>query len=125
MHKRIKVSLLAAALLAGAGASHYLGPAPSGSGQGQLETERESLAGIEFAYARQPSAFEYCQRAAQMIFDVHWAAACMAQVGKASPTLADGHAECELPDDKAAVVNAWLRDAEKRCTREAAVSAKP
>ena len=71
--------------------------------------------GIEQA---QRSAIEDCHRAARMVYDVHWAAACMTQAGQASSDYAEGHAECELPDDKAAVVNAWLDEAEKRCMAE-------
>jgi hypothetical protein len=100
MDKWLKVSIVAAVLLAGAGAFHYsVIVAP----------------GIEQA---RRSAIEDCHRAARMVYDVHWAAACTTQVGQASPDQAEGHAECELPDDKAAVVNAWLNEAEKRCMAE-------
>jgi len=100
MDKWLKVSIVAAVLLAGAGAFYYsVFVAP----------------GIEQA---QRSAIEDCHRAARMVYDVHWAAACMTQAGQASSDYAEGHAECELPDDKAAVVNAWLDEAEKRCMAE-------
>ncbi|HSI52380.1 MAG: hypothetical protein ACAH21_16485 [Ramlibacter sp.] len=106
MHKQFAISLPMAALLASVSAFYYFGIVLPGK-------ERDSVSGrgIELALASQPSALEHCVGAARMIFDVHWAAACMAQ--------ADGHPECELPNDRAAVVNAWLRDAEQRCMAEA------
>lgn len=101
MEKWLKVSILAAMLLAGAGAFYY-----SVFVRPEVEQARRS-------------AIEDCHRAARMVYDVHWAAACMTQAGQASPDHPDGHAECELPDDKAAVVNAWLNEAEQRCVAEA------
>lgn len=100
MNKWLKVSLVVAVLLAGAGAFYRLVFLPSGMEQAQA------------------SAIEDCQKAARMVFDVHWAAACMTQGGQASPGQADGHAECELPNDKAAVVNRWLDEAEAQCRAE-------
>ena len=51
-------------------------------------------------------------------YDVHWADACATQAGQATPGQADGHAECDLPDAKAAVVNAWRDQDEQRCTAQ-------
>jgi hypothetical protein len=104
MHKRL-ASMTVAVLLAGAGAamlSHFASFLP---GKGTpVRTD-------EFAIANGRSAMVGCREAAQMTFDVHWAAACQAQAG-------DGHAECDLPDTKAAVINAWLNEAERRCAAE-------
>jgi hypothetical protein len=44
--------------------------------------------------------------------DVQWAAACTTQVG------GDDSAECDLPNAKAAVVNAGLNEAEAQCMAE-------
>lgn len=100
MDKRLKASLAAAVLLAGAGAFLLYW-------EGNPSRQRDVLR------LAQRNALDDCLRAAQMIFDVHWAAACATQ--------GDGndHAECDLPDAKAAVVNAWLNQAEARCLAEA------
>ena len=77
----------------------------------------------EFAVANGRSAMVGCREAAQMTYDVHWAAACQAQAGQASQAsqaFGDGHAESDLPDAKAAVINAWLNEAERRCAAEGA-----
>ncbi|MDP3761909.1 MAG: hypothetical protein Q8R01_15475 [Ramlibacter sp.] len=100
MDKRLQSSLAAALLLAGSGAYLYLkGGAPS---------QQDAL-----QVAQQRSELEHCLHAAQMVFDVHWAAACTTQGD------GDDSAECDLPDAKAAVVNTWLNEAEKRCMAEA------
>lgn len=106
MDRWLKVSLVVAVLLAGAGTFYHRVFVLPGVGQ-----DGESA-------AQSRSAMEDCQRAARMVYDVHWAAACMTQAGQAPPGEADGHAECDLPDDKAAVVNAWLDEAERRCVAE-------
>ena len=104
MYKWQKVSIVVAVLLAGVGAAYHFVFAPPGIEQARQDAGR--------------SALEDCQIAARMVYDVHWAAACMTQVGQESPGLADGHAECDLPEDKAAVVNKWLDEAEARCMAE-------
>lgn len=108
MDKWLKVSLVVAVLAGGGLLYHFvfLGP------------------GTEQAL-RDKAVFEDCQKAARMVYDVHWAAACMTQVGQSSPGHADGHAECELPDDKAAAVNAWLDEAERRCMAEVRAGLEP
>lgn len=99
MDKWLKVSIMVAVLLAGAGAFyHFVFVLP------EIEQARRG-------------AIESCRYAARMVYDVHWAAACAGH--------ADGHAECDLPDAKAAVVNAWLDEAEKRCMAEARVGLDP
>jgi hypothetical protein len=100
MDKWLKVSILVAVLLAGAGAFYRYSESTA-----RQADERRAIV-------------EECQKAERMAFDVHWAAACMTQVGQASQGQADGHAECDLPDEKAAVVNAWLDQAEQRCMAE-------
>jgi hypothetical protein len=105
MDRRLKVSLVAGALLAGGGAWYGLhGSAPARLEVAQLPAPRSNL--------------EHCLYSARMIFDVHWAAACTAEAEQGVPG-ADGHAECDLGGDRAAAVNAWLDKAEARCRAEA------
>lgn len=66
--------------------------------------------------AQRGGALDQCLDAVQLEFDVHWAAACTTQVG------GDDSADCDLPDVKAAVVNAWLTAAERQCMAEARAS---
>jgi hypothetical protein len=106
MDKRLGVTLVAAALLAGGAAFHF--------SQGRDPGPRDGARG-----AQRRDALEQCLQAARMTFDVHWAAACTRQAEQGAPGAGDGHAECDLPDDKAAPVNAWLNDAEARCMAEA------
>jgi hypothetical protein len=110
MDRWLKASIMAVALLAGAGglSLRYFAPAAPAP-----------TAPDDFAVAHQRSAMVDCEEAAQMIYDVHWAAACQAQAGQASQGFADGNAECDLPEAKAAVVNAWLNEAQRRCAAEA------
>jgi hypothetical protein len=61
----------------------------------------------------QGNVLEDCLRAAQLMFDVKWAAACTTKDD------GDDGAECDLPPAKAAVVNAWLNEEEKGCMAEA------
>ena len=112
MDKWLKVSIVMAALLAGAGALCYfyfafVPPVQSAGARAD-----------ELGLVQRRSAVVSCQEAAQMAYDVHWAAACQAQAGQASQGFADGHPECDLPEAKAAVVNAWLNEAERRCMAE-------
>jgi hypothetical protein len=110
MHNKwLNASIVVAALLAGAGAALFRG--------NPLRSPGEPVAAPadEFSVAHLRSAMVGCREAAQMAYDVHWAAACEAQAGQGS---ADGHAECDLPNSKAAVINAWLDDAERRCAAE-------
>ena len=100
MDKRLKVALIVAVLLGGGGAYLFLGG-------------RASNPGDALQVAQQRSEIEHCLHAAQMVFDVHWAAACTTQSG------GDDSAECDLPDAKAAVVNAWLNEAQQRCMAQA------
>ena len=109
MNKRLQVSITAAVLLVGGIASslHYFAFLVPGNGVATRADE------ITIASGR--SAMVGCQEAARMFYDVKWAAACMAQAGQSPLNAHDGDAECDLPDDKAAVINAWLNEAEKRC----------
>jgi hypothetical protein len=96
MNKWLKVSIvMAVLLLAGAGAFNHF------------------VSGIE-----RSAAMKECLQAVRMAYDVQWAAACATQAGQASSDQADGHAECDLPDAKAAIVNAWLDQDEQRCVAE-------
>lgn len=112
MHKHLNASLMAAVLLAGVGAialHHYPGKPPSPS---------SALGADDLPVVNLRSAMVGCREAAQMTYDVQWAAACQAQATQLAPEAGDGHAECDLPDAKAAVINAWLNEAERRCTAE-------
>ena len=101
MDKRVQVALMATVLLSGGGRYLYLDGGIVPYQQDELQVAQGGVV------------LENCLYAAQMMFDVHWAAACMTQVG------ADDSAECDLPDAKAAVVNAWLNEADKACMAEA------
>jgi hypothetical protein len=100
MDVRLKVSIAMAVLLAGVSAFHYW--------VGIEQNRHESSA----------ATIEDCLQGTRMAYDVQWAAACATQAGQATPGQADGHAECDLPDAKAAVVNAWLDQDEQRCMAE-------
>jgi hypothetical protein len=98
MDKRMKVPIVMAVLLAGGGAFYHF------AGIGEQD--------------QRSAAVEECLQATRMAYDVQWAAACATQAGQATPGQADGHAECDLPDAKAAVINAWLDQDERRCLAE-------
>lgn len=51
---------------------------------------------------------EQCKRAAELLYDVTWAAACL--------KTSDDSVDCMLPDAQAARVNAILGSEEARCT---------
>jgi len=105
MDKWLKTSLLAAVPLAGAAAAFYhfhFAPA-----------QTESL---RVAAARNGE-YEHCRRQAEVVHDVHWAAACMVNAREAPA--GDDHPECMLPDAKAALLYAALDEAEARCRAEA------
>ena len=53
------------------------------------------------------SIVEHCQRAAELLYDISWAAACR--------KTADDSTDCMLPDAEAARVNAILGAEESRC----------
>jgi hypothetical protein len=59
--------------------------------------------------AAQPPPFivEHCKRAAELLYDITWAAACR--------TTADDSTDCTLPDTEAAKVNPILASEESRC----------
>ncbi len=107
MRRWIKDYMMAAVLLAGAAAFYYFALVLPGK-----------LRSIESPLAQQRSAIEECRRAARMVFDVQWAAACMTDSAQSQAGDLDGHADCDLPDAKAAVVNAWLTQDENRCLGE-------
>lgn len=102
MDKRLQVASMVALLLSG-GSGGYL---YFSSGLGPYRPHALQL-------SIRSDAFEQCVVAARMTYDVHWAAACTTQEGD------DNGAECDLPPAKAAVVNAWLNNAEMECMAEA------
>jgi hypothetical protein len=53
-----------------------------------------------------PAVVEHCKRAAELLYDVSWAAACFKS---------DDSNDCMLPDAQAAKVNAILASEEARC----------
>lgn len=110
MHKWLKVSAVVAVPLACAGAFYRFAVVLPG-------TEVAALYRVNSPAPRH-SAVEDCLQAAQMVYAVHWAVACMSQAAQATAGAGDGNAECDLPDAKAAVVNAWLDEAEKACIAE-------
>ncbi len=111
MHKWLKVSVVMAVLIACATAFYRFGFVPPGIETASLNRKSSPA---------QPSAeVEDCLQAAQLVFAVHWAVACMNEAGQATAGAADGNAECDLPNPKAAVVNAWLDEAERACFSEA------
>jgi L-alanine-DL-glutamate epimerase-like enolase superfamily enzyme len=111
MHKWLKVSVVMAVLLACAGAFYSFTFVLPG-------IETAALSSMS-SPAQRSGAVEDCLEAAQMVFAVHWAVACMNEAGQATAGAADGNAECDLPNSKAAVVNAWLDEAERACFTEA------
>jgi hypothetical protein len=112
MHKHLNASLMAAVLLAGAGAVAFHHFPRTSTGQSAIPRADD------FTVVNLRSAMVGCREAAQMTYDVQWAAACQAQANQGAGGGADGHAECDLPDAKAAVINAWLNEAERRCAAE-------
>jgi hypothetical protein len=121
MDKRLKVPIVTTALLAAAGALYQLA-APEIT---RALRASGSAPEDDIVVARHDAALSHCQQAAQMIFDVHWAAACMTEAAQAAPGRAQGHPECDLPDHKAAEVNAWLNQAEAQCAAEAGAGLRP
>ena len=59
-------------------------------------------------FAVAPASLEHCRRAAELLFDVHWATACAA----AGDTTTD---DCMLPENQAKRMNAILATEEARC----------
>ncbi|HUR89647.1 MAG TPA: hypothetical protein VMZ74_11215 [Ramlibacter sp.] len=54
-----------------------------------------------------PAVVEHCKRAAELLYEVSWAAACFKST--------DDSNDCMLPDAQAAKVNAILASEEARC----------
>jgi hypothetical protein len=63
------------------------------------------------------ASLEHCRRAAELLYDVHWATACAA-AGQADPDA------CMLPEHQAARVNAILATEETRCLAAEAHAAR-
>jgi hypothetical protein len=103
MHRRLAVSIAVAAPLcaaaAGVGGWMLLKP--------QAATVRAPIAVVE-----------HCKRAAELLYDISWAAACL--------KTADDSTDCTLPDAQAAKVNSILAAEESRCmAAEAHAKAEP
>jgi hypothetical protein len=64
-----------------------------------------------------PVALEHCRRAAELLYEVSWAAACM--------KTKDDSTDCTLPDAEAAKVNALLASEEARCMAVETQAAAP
>jgi len=139
MDKWLKVSVAAGTLLAGTGVFyHYVVFLPG------VERAREEARQAAAVPAR--SGLDQCRQAAQLLYDVTWASACMtvaiqqqerhteclkeeaivldpSRRGRAHCDQqfgnADGSSECSLPNARAALVNAAFKDAEERCQAEA------
>jgi hypothetical protein len=60
-----------------------------------------------FASRAPVAVVEHCRRAAELLYDVSWAAACL--------KTADDSTDCTLPDAQAAKVNSILAAEEARC----------
>jgi hypothetical protein len=136
MDKWLKVSVAAASLMAGAGVFYHYVVYLSG-----LALEARQAADPRPA---RPVAHDQCRQAAQLLYDVTWASACMtvaiqektrhaeclqdtASVPDALLRKAqcdhkygepDGTSDCSLPPTHAAMVNASLKEAEDRCVVE-------
>ena len=114
MDMRLASLLAAAALLAGGVTlqlAHQPPAATNPDSQLVLEASLSRPRGaVRVAVLREPR--EECLRSAHMIHAVHWAAACMIAAREGA---ADGHPECDLPNDRAAVLNAQIEEAEARC----------
>jgi len=98
MDTRLKVTIAVAAPLAAAGAAcawAFLRPA---------DAPALPLAPLA---SSSPATAAHCRRAAELLWDVSWAAACF--------KTADDSNDCMLPDAQAAKVNALLESEERRC----------
>jgi hypothetical protein len=138
MHQSLKMPLIAVVLLAGVAVLFRAAvPVPGERAVTVMSSGPQRLA------------LERCEKHVLMVHDVRWAAACMvlaeqeeaqhaqcladpAIVG--SPQLgkdycnrafaeADGSAECTLPPERAAPLNAILQDEEDKCAVEARAAA--
>jgi hypothetical protein len=132
MDKWLKGSFAVAALLAGAGVFYHFVFFLPAAERAQRKPPQAS------------AAHDQCRQAAQLLYDVTWASACMtvaiqqqqrhAECMKDEATAldpsrgrsqcdqqfghADGSSECSLPNAHAAMVNAALKEAEDRCATE-------
>lgn len=108
MDRRLKRSFaVAAAVAAAAAAGIAFAPGVPTAPRPELPLSRAPVAVVE-----------HCRRAAELLYDVHWAAACF----KGD----DDSNDCMLPDGIAAKVNAILDTEEARCMAvEAQALARP
>jgi hypothetical protein len=111
LDKLLKLSIMVAVLLAGAGIFYHLViylPEVERSRRADAKQEAQAIA------AR--TSVEQCLQAAQLLYDITWASACMAVA--IQDKSADGSSECSLPDARAAPINSSLKDAEAKCLAE-------
>jgi hypothetical protein len=138
MDNWLRASSAAAIVLAGAGVFYHLVIHLPAAEQARREDERARTT-AEPTVASRRHVMEQCQQAARLLYDIHWASACMvtanhedaqhalclrdpatrdkAQCDKVERT--DPEPDCTLPGARAAPINAMLRDSEARCLVEA------
>lgn len=97
MDRRFAIASTAAAIAATLGTAWVAGRAPS-------KVPLPLAASLE--QRSPPALVEHCRRAAELLYEVSWAAACF-QINDEN--------ECTLPDPKAAQVNALLDTENARC----------
>lgn len=107
MDRRLKLQFVAAAGIAAVAAACAWSLATPAAPSAPRAT-RASLAAVAApkVAGSPPALVEHCRRAAELLYDVHWAAACF--------QINDGN-DCMLPDAQAAKVNAILESEESRC----------
>lgn len=145
MDKLLKLSVIAAALMAGGGVFyHYVVFLPGIEQAKREKEEAQQAASTQKAAARQV-AYERCKVAARINYDSNWASACTAVaaqaqtdynhclrdpavmsnqfLGKAHCEKAygqrDASPECSLPGRRSDSINAGYKDAQDKCLAEA------
>lgn len=138
MDNWLKASTGTAIVLAGAGVFYHLVVHLPAVEQARREEAERSQANAPNVATRR-MVMEQCQQAARLLYDIHWASACMVSANHADAQHAmclrdpavkdkahcdqfdrtDSAPDCTLPGARAAPINAMLRDAEARCLVEA------
>jgi hypothetical protein len=111
LDKLLKLSIMVAVLLAGTGIFYHLVIYLP-----EVDRARRADAKQEAQAAAARTSVEQCLQAAQLLYDITWASACMAVA--IHDKSADGSSECSLPDARAAPINASLGEAEAKCLAE-------
>jgi len=78
------------------------------------DRQRGAVAALPLA---QRAALEQCGESAVLLYDIRWAAACLA-LAENDP-VRDGSVDCELPPALAQPLNLLLQEEEQRCLAEA------